>query len=33
MQLEEQFDIEIPDEDSETLLTVSDIKQYIEDNS
>jgi len=33
MQLEEQFDIEIPDEDSETLIKVSDIKQYIEDNS
>ena len=33
MQLEEQFDIEIPDEDSETLVTVSDVKQYIEDNS
>lgn len=33
MQFEEQFDIEIPDEDSETLLTVADIKQYIEDNA
>ena len=32
MQLEEQYDIEIPDEDSENLLTVADIKQYIEDN-
>ena len=33
MQIENQFDIEIPDEDAETLLTVGDVKQYIKDNS
>ena len=33
MQVEEQFDIEIPDEDAEELHTVADLKQYIEDNS
>ena len=33
MQIENQFDIEIPDEDAETLLTVGDVKRYIEDNS
>ena len=33
MAIEEEFDIEIPDEDAETLLTVGQVKQYIEDNS
>ena len=33
MMIEEQFDIEIPDNDAETLHTVGDLKQYIEDNS
>jgi len=33
MGLEEEFEIEIPDEDAETLLTVGDVKQYIEDNA
>ena len=33
MQIENQFDIEIPDEDAETLFTVGDVKRYIEDNS
>ena len=33
MFLEECFGIEIPDEDAETLLTVGDVKRYIEDNS
>ena len=33
MQVENQYDLEIPDEDAETLLTVGDVKQYIEDNS
>ena len=33
MMIEEQFDIEIPDDDAETLHTVGDLKQYIEDNS
>lgn len=33
MQIENRFDIEIPDEDAETLLTVGDVKRYIEDNS
>ena len=29
----EEFDIEIPDEDTETILTVGEMKQYIVDNS
>jgi len=33
MQIEENFDIEIPDDDAETLHTVADLKQYIEDYS
>ena len=33
MGIEEEFDIEIPDEDAEILHTVVDLKQYIEDNS
>ena len=33
MGIEEHSDIEIPDEDAETLHTVADLKQYIEDNS
>ena len=33
MGIEQEFDIEIPDDDAETLLTVGQVKQYIEDNS
>jgi len=33
MQIEEQFDMEVPDEDAENIHTVADIKQYIEDYS
>ena len=33
MAIEEEFGIEIPDEDAETLHTVGELKQYIEDNS
>ncbi len=33
MQIEEDFDIEIMDEDAEELFTVGDLKQYVEDNS
>jgi acyl carrier protein len=33
MAIEEEFDIEIPDEDVETIFTVGELKQYIEDNS
>ena len=33
MSIEEEFDIEIPDDDAETLHTVGQLKQYIEDNS
>ena len=32
MALEEEFDIEIPDEDAEELKTVGDIVNYIESN-
>jgi len=32
MALEEEFDIEIPDEDAEKILTVGDAIKYIEDN-
>ncbi|MEA3288596.1 MAG: acyl carrier protein [Campylobacterota bacterium] len=32
MALEEEFDIEIPDEDAESILTVADAIKYIEDN-
>ncbi len=31
MALEEEFDLEIPDEDSETLITVKAVVDYIED--
>lgn len=33
MALEEEFDIEIPDEDAEKLLTVSDAVEYIKENA
>ena len=33
MAFEEEFDIEILDEDAETIHTVGDLKQYIEDNA
>ena len=33
MGIEEEFDIEIPDEDAEILHTVGDLNQYIEDNA
>ena len=33
MQVENEYELEIQDEDAETLLTVGDVKQYIEDNS
>jgi len=33
MAIEEEYDIEIPDEDAETLHTVGELRQYIEDNS
>jgi len=32
MALEEEFDIEIPDEDAEGILTVKDALNYIENN-
>ncbi|MBD3841849.1 MAG: acyl carrier protein [Campylobacterales bacterium] len=32
MALEEKFDIEIPDEDAEKILTVGDAIKYIEDH-
>ncbi|MGM0445008.1 MAG: acyl carrier protein [Bacillota bacterium] len=32
MALEEEFDIEIPDEDAEEIATVSDAVEYIEEN-
>ena len=32
MALEEEFDIEIPDEDAEKILTVKDALNYIENN-
>jgi len=32
MALEEEFDIEIPDEDAEGILTVADALKYIEDH-
>jgi len=32
MALEEEFDIEIPDEDAAGILTVADALKYIEDN-
>ena len=33
MELETEYDIEIADEDAETLVTVGAIKQYVADNS
>ena len=33
MQLEEEYGIEIPDEDAEKLQTVGDVVKYIEDHS
>jgi len=33
MALEEEFDLEIPDEDVETLKTVGDVVEYIKDNA
>ena len=32
MALEEEFDIEIPDEDAESILTVADALKYFEDH-
>ncbi len=32
MALEEEFDIEVPDDQSEKLLTVGDVTKYIEEN-
>ena len=31
--VEKEFEIEIPDEDAESIYTVGELKQYIEDNS
>ena len=33
MGIENEYEIEIPDEDVESLHTVGDLKKYIEDNS
>ena len=33
MALEEEFDIEIPDEDAEKIVSVSDVVDYIKDNA
>ena len=33
MALEEKFDIEIPDEDAEKILTVADAIKYVENNA
>ena len=33
MALEEEFDLEIPDEDAEKIVTVSDAIKYLEANS
>ena len=33
MALEEEYSFEIPDEDAETLHTVAELRQYVEDNS
>ena len=33
MSLEEEFDVEIPDEQVENIKTVADIVKYIEDNA
>ena len=33
MALEEEFDLEVPDEDIETIKTVGDLVKYIEDRT
>ncbi|MAB55567.1 MAG: acyl carrier protein [Synechococcus sp. CPC35] len=33
MDIESEYEVQIPDEDAETLFTVAEIKQWIEDNS
>ena len=33
MEFENEFDIEIPDDDAETLVTVGKIKEYIKENA
>ncbi len=33
MALEEEFDIEIPDEEAENIMTVGDVVDYIKSNS
>ena len=33
MALEEEFDIEIPDEDAEKIITVSDVTNYIKEKA
>ena len=33
MALEEEFDMEIPDNDAEKIVTVSDVVDYIKDNA
>ena len=33
MAIEEEFDIEVPDEDAEKFQTVSDIVKYVEDKA
>lgn len=32
MALEEEFDLEIPDEDAEKIVTVGDVVEYIKEN-
>lgn len=32
MNIEEQFDLEIPDEDAEKIVTVGDVVKYIEEH-
>ena len=32
MAIEEEFEIEIPDDDAEELLTVGDLRKYIKEN-
>ena len=33
MKFEKEFDMEIPDEDTDNLITVGDVKKYIEEYS
>lgn len=33
MEFENEFDIEIPDDDAETLVTIGKIKEYISENT